>query len=199
MHLCQLLANQATEVRDSYAIRVSLIQHLFTTVVPLPLPCTHPERATRCFWASQSLRYETQKDLLQLLHLVTRHFSAAAFSLRVTSSFDAARILTMAAVAMVADAVLRLRACDIPSKLALHYSGAPGVSVAPYGFDIGNFAAQSELLLFPSPQLAALRTQILDYFTAQRVTGLVPPDHLLFQFEQVVDCPFSYVPPPPPN
>ena len=54
------------------------------------------------------MRYETQLDLLALLQLTTRHFTTAAFSLRVTQSFDAARILTMAAVAMVADAVVRV-------------------------------------------------------------------------------------------
>ena len=54
------------------------LQHVFTQVVPLPLPHNHPERARRCFWASRPIRYETQADLLRLLELAVRHFTKHA-------------------------------------------------------------------------------------------------------------------------
>jgi hypothetical protein len=44
-----------------------------------------------------------------MLSMVARHFSSSAFSLHITRSFDAARILTMACIATVADAVVYLR------------------------------------------------------------------------------------------
>ena len=47
------------------------------------------------------------KEILRLINLVARHFAAASMSLRVTRSFDATRMLTMACMASVADAVLR--------------------------------------------------------------------------------------------
>eukprot|EP00959_Pyramimonas_sp_CCMP1952_P417143 8739868-Pyramimonas_sp.AAC.1 len=70
------------------------------------------------------MRYETQADLLRLLNQCARHYAAAALSLKVTRSFDGARILTMAAMAAVSDACLRAKAVDIPSVFSLHYAGA---------------------------------------------------------------------------
>jgi hypothetical protein len=53
LNICVLLANQSTIVRNSFTLRVCLIEHLFVRVIPLPLPITHPERNTRCFWHAQ--------------------------------------------------------------------------------------------------------------------------------------------------
>ena len=58
--LATLLSNQASLTRNSVLIRLVLLQHVFLSVVPLPLPINHPERDTRCFWAARSVRYETQ-------------------------------------------------------------------------------------------------------------------------------------------
>ena len=55
-----------------------------------------------CVWASCA-----QADLLRLLELIGRHFTSAALSIRATRSFDAARLVTMACIATVADVVVR--------------------------------------------------------------------------------------------
>jgi hypothetical protein len=60
LNCCIILANQADLMPNSYALRVSLIVHLFVHVLPAPLPLTHPERATKCFWASTTTTYEIQ-------------------------------------------------------------------------------------------------------------------------------------------
>jgi hypothetical protein len=98
VHLCTLLANQRAYVKNTFMLRVSLVQHVFTHVIPLPLPHNHPDKLTKCFWSSneKNMRYETQVDILRLLEMVARHFSAASLSLRITRSFDAARVITMA-------------------------------------------------------------------------------------------------------
>jgi hypothetical protein len=75
--------------------------------LPLPLPLDHPQRASRCFWASEEMRYETQATLLRLLALVARHHAAASMCLELTRELDAARIVSMACLAAVADAVMR--------------------------------------------------------------------------------------------
>ena len=54
-------------MRNTYYLRVALVQHLFTRVLPMPMPLGHPRRRTQCFWASQRMRYETQADVLRLL------------------------------------------------------------------------------------------------------------------------------------
>jgi hypothetical protein len=75
-HLCTLLANQGALLRNSTILRVVLLQHVFLSVVPLPLPLSHLDRTTRCFWASQPVTYETQHDLLFLLRLLSGHYAA---------------------------------------------------------------------------------------------------------------------------
>ena len=59
-HLCTLLANQSALVRNSVILRLVLMQHVFLSVIPPPLPLNHPDRKTRCFWAASQVRYETQ-------------------------------------------------------------------------------------------------------------------------------------------
>jgi hypothetical protein len=160
LNLCILLTTQKGIIRNSYTLRVCLIQHLFLRVIPLPLPLTHPERTQKCFWASQHLRYETQADILRLLNMLSRQYAAASLSLKVTSSFDAVRILTFACMATITDAILRKAADDIPAWSSLHYSGEAEGPVKPFGFDIGGFAIESENLQFSCPEYAAARTQV---------------------------------------
>ena len=74
-------------------------------------------------------------DLLRLLHQVCRHFLAAVFSLKVSRSFDAARLVTMACFVAVADAVMRVVASDQPLVQAPHgvrsRTAAPPISPSP--------------------------------------------------------------------
>ena len=186
LNLCVLLANQREIVRNSYTLRVCLIEHLFVRVVPLPLPINHPDRGTRCFWHAQPMRYETQADVLRLTNMLCRHFAAASLSVKNTRSGDAIRMLTFACIASVCDAALRKIATDVPSQSALHYSGKAKGPVFPFGFDMGNFAEESEFLKFSTPEAAAARTQVLDYFHQMKKT--VPEDHLLFRFDKGNEC-----------
>ena len=132
------------------------------------------------------MRYETQADLLRLLDMVCRHFSATSLSLKVTRSFDAARILTMGCVATIADVIARTAACDIPSEFSLHYSGAAEGPSTAFGFEMGQFAKESEFLQFITPELCGVRTQVLDYVEQQ--LQRVAPDHLIFRFEKAALC-----------
>jgi hypothetical protein len=132
------------------------------------------------------MRYETQADILRLLELIGRHYCSSSLSLRVTRSFDAARIVTMACIATVADAVARKLACDVPSQFSLHLSGQAEGPVLPFGFEMGYFLEESGFLEFADARLAAARTQILDYFHAQRTHLVKDPEHVLFKFEQTM-------------
>ena len=56
LYECTLLANQESLIANSACLRVALLQHLLTEIVPMPLPLDHPHRATRCFWATEPIR-----------------------------------------------------------------------------------------------------------------------------------------------
>ena len=224
VHVCTLLANQAHLIKNTFALRASLIQQLFLEVIPVPLPCDSPRaRLQRDWWYQQShnsnneeggggdnrpgsvefdenqiyggttewsssssssssshrssvspgrgewkggtMRYETQADLLRLLSTLTQHYAAVSLGLTVTRSFDATRLCTFGAMAAITDIVLRIRACDVPSQLSLHYAGTGEGPLSPFCFDAStHFAVESEFSRFHEPGLAVLRTRLLDYF-----------------------------------
>jgi hypothetical protein len=182
LNLCVLLSNQRSLVRNSYTLRLCLIEHLFLRVIPLPLPLRHPERDSKCFWHAQPMRYETQSDTLRLLNMLCRHFAAASLSVKLTRSGDAMRILVFACMSTICDATLRKIACDIPSQSSLHYSGTARGPVKPFGFDIASFAEESEYLKIVLPEAVSARTQVLDYF--QHLKMEVPPDNYIFRFNE---------------
>ena len=186
LNLCVLLANQRTVVRNSYTLRICMLEHLFVRVIPLPLPITHASRDTQCFWHAQPMRYETQADILRLLSKLSIHFATGSLSVRSTRSGDAVRMLTFACIATMCDATLRKVACDIPAQSSLHYSGRAKGPVQPFGFDLGTFEEESEYLKLSTPESAVARTQILDYF--HQMKKVVSPDHMLFSFERGCDC-----------
>jgi hypothetical protein len=186
LNLCVLLSNQRELVRNSYTLRVCLVEHLFVRVIPLPLPVGHPDRDQHCFWHAQPIRYETQADLLRLLSMLSRHFATASLSVKATRSGDAIRMLTCACMATIGDALLRKIATDVPSQASLHYAGlAPG-PVQPFGFELGSFSEESEYLKFSSPETATARTQVLDYF--HKLQTIVQADHVMFAFERTSEC-----------
>jgi hypothetical protein len=182
VHQCVLLGNQMHLLKNTYMFRVALIQHLFTRVIPIPLPVNHPERLKKCFWAAQPMRYETQADILRQLDLLLRHFGAAALSLKVTRSFDAVRILVLAIMATLADVIVRKTACDIPSLFSLHYSGDSEGPTKPFGFDMGHFAVEGEVLRLVNPELCTALTQVLDYH--HQLAKTIPAHHKVFGFER---------------
>ncbi|CAM9179352.1 unnamed protein product, partial [Ectocarpus fasciculatus] len=186
VNLCTLLSNQRAQIRNSYTLRACLVEHLFIRVIPLPLPITHPDWQTKCFWRAQPMRYETQADLLRMLNLLCRHFTTATLSMKLTRAGDAVRILVLACMAAICDACLRKIACDIPSQSSLHYSGEAQGPVHPFGFEMGQFAFESEYLQFNTPEMSSARTQVLDYFSQLKL--IVMDDHVMFKFEKGLVC-----------
>ena len=59
-----LLAYQTATIANTYLHRVALIQHVFTRVIPLPMPHNHPKRKSQCFW-SQPINFADQVDILR--------------------------------------------------------------------------------------------------------------------------------------
>jgi hypothetical protein len=187
-HLCTLLSYQHETVRNTYLHRLALITHVVTHVIPLPMPLNDDRRGEHCFY-TQPLRYAIQVDILRSLHLVSRHFTACALSIKLTRSFDASRVLVASCIATMGDAIVRLAASDVPSRFCLHFNGCGGGPFAqqPYGFDISNsFAEQSQVMQFTDPNMVTVRTKVLDYFQALRT--VVTKDHLVFEWEREQEC-----------
>ena len=174
--LCSLMQSQSETVKNSSFLRACLIEHIFVHVVPIPLP--QPWNAHRadggtlnkdCIWA-QSMTYSQQLDTIILLQRLMEHFASACFSLHNTKSFDAVRIVVAAAIAAVADSVMRRRASDIPSVVSAHLLGENvrgDVEHVPYGIGTSSFAEQSETCEVHTPELNVARSSVLDYFSAQ--------------------------------
>ena len=95
------------------------------------------------------MRRETQLDLLFNLRRLALHVASAAASLEPTRALDGEKVLCLAAIAAVADAVVRALACDNPSALSVFYAGRADESKRflgsgePFGFDVRRFAAET--------------------------------------------------------
>ena len=184
VEMCFLLDNQKQSIKNDLLHRAVIIQHLFLRILPLPLPHNHPDRDTKCFWHGQPMRYETQADLLRLIDMLCRHYTAVSLSLQASRTFDSTRMLVIGCMACVADCVIRISASDRPSKFSLHYNGeahAPTGLLQPFGLSTGNFAVESESASYTNPDMALARTQMLDYFEQQKT--FLTPTHTVFCFD----------------
>jgi hypothetical protein len=140
-------------------------------------------------WHGAEVLYETQLEILRLLLSLSRLYAAAVLSLPPTRTLESSRLVTCAAMAAVADRMIRLRATDIPSLLCLHMEAAAPLSGAfhqqPFGIDVGAFVVVTEDMLFHDAQLCACRSMVLEYFTGQRAR--VADDHVIFGWEHAPD------------
>lgn len=137
------------------------------------------------------MRYETKADLMRHLYLITRHFTAASFSLRPSRETDGARVIVSAGLAAIMDALLR-RPLSFAgtdgdgSQLSMHYSGEAEGPAKAFCLDPGAYREVSESLTLVAPEYASLRALTLDYFDSiRRVTS---DDHVIFQFDQTMEC-----------
>ena len=163
-HLCTLLSNQHGLVRDSFALRIGLLTHLFLRVLPLPLPPTRRGRVApqpdidtppTCFWADARISADTQSAILRWLSTLCRHFAAASLAVPLGRSFDAARMLVFGAIASLVDAVLRVEAFDTPSALSLHYGGHIVGAAGAFALDMRHLEHESESGQLLQPRFGA--------------------------------------------
>lgn len=56
------MSAQTDQIKNTYYLRVSLIAHLFTHVIPLPLPHNHAKKA-QCLY-EQPIPYFLQIDIM---------------------------------------------------------------------------------------------------------------------------------------
>jgi hypothetical protein len=118
-------------VRNSYHLRFAAISHLFTNVLPIPLPPDNSgAKSPHCFWTSSEMRHETQTALLHSLGLLARHLACACLSLRPSRALDAERMIAFACIAAIADAVMRTIATDVPSQVQVNSERLPFKSLS---------------------------------------------------------------------
>jgi thiol-disulfide isomerase/thioredoxin len=165
--LCTQTAVQAHSVLNTNFLKVGLIQHTFTCVLPMPKPEGDKVGAVfpqQCLWRTPLL-YDQQLGILLLLQRILEHFAASVLSLDHTRSLDAVRMVVPACIAAVADVVMRQIATDEPSRVCLHLRGTHEHK----GFTIGSgaLAKQSSHVPVHTPELNTARACVLDYFDAQ--------------------------------
>eukprot|EP01047_Picozoa_sp_COSAG01_P121644 COSAG01_NODE_50448_length_363_cov_0.981061_1_plen_92_part_01 len=89
------------------------------------------------------MRYATQIELVRLLSDIATDYAAISLSMYPTNSFDATRMLVMGCIACIADAILRIQACDAPSIFSQQYAGVAAGPGRPFGIEIGDYARES--------------------------------------------------------
>ena len=101
LHLTEELCLQlssldaAGAVRHSSFLKFSLMQHVFTYVIPVPRPSDATRlRRPQAWDFGPSLRFGQQLELLLLLQRLAEHFAAAAFSLKASKALDGVCVAT---------------------------------------------------------------------------------------------------------
>ena len=155
------------KVLNTPFLKIALVQHTFTCVLPMPRPEGDLVGAVfpwQCLWRTPML-YDQQLGLLLLLQRITEHFAASTLSVDHTHALDAVRMVVPACIACIADCVMRQIATDKPSRVCVHLRGTH----ERRGFTIGSaeLAKQSGAVPVHTPELNTARTCALDYFAAQ--------------------------------
>jgi hypothetical protein len=165
--LCTLISVQTHCVKNRPLLKVSLIEHTFTAVLPCPKARTAADFG-RCIWQTP-MSYSIQLDICICLGRILEHFISSAFSLFNTKSLDALKITITACIAAMIDVTLRKVATDQPSEFCLHYLGqSAGGRGKGYGLSMAAFDTQSETIELHTPELSVARAAVLDYFSEQR-------------------------------
>lgn len=73
---------------------------------------------------------------MRILLRLSRQYLSCCLALSPSPSLEASRCLTLAAIACLADAVLRADVDDDPSLFALHYAGRAGGPTSAFGFSL---------------------------------------------------------------
>lgn len=149
-----------TQVRQ-WGIQAASCEAARDEVLAALLLCMHTQPADAIPLRHDAHQRNAQVHILRCTALLARHFAASSMSLAVTRSFDASRILTFGCMAAITDAVMRVAACDTPSRLSAHYAGTAGGPASPFGFELScDFAVQSEQMKFVDPAMAVARAQV---------------------------------------
>ena len=166
--LCTLISVQSHCVKNRNLQKVSLIQHVLTTLLPLP-KSEKSKYYAGCIWRTP-MRYGLQLDLTICLGRILEHFMAAAFSLHTTKSLDAIKLIITTSIGLFVDSILRRPATDQPSEFCMHLHGYRGRS---YGLSIEKFKEQTEFCEIHTPELLLARSCIIEYFEAQSEKGVI--------------------------
>jgi hypothetical protein len=188
-HTCTMLVNQRSRKEDSGNSQrrllphadlrlVALVQHLFMMVLPVPQP------SDDCFWRRSRMALETQLVLVSEIGQLMRQFIATALSLPSTTHLHGVRMLTTAAAVAVIDAVIRNKPRHggvSPSYLTRIYTGklTKDEALECSAFELADLSLVEDTqdLIFADPNIAQLRTGVLDYFAASK------GHHFIFGFK----------------
>ncbi|GAB5356506.1 hypothetical protein AAMO2058_000295800 [Amorphochlora amoebiformis] len=107
----------------SYFHVCSLIQQLFTQVIPMPRRPAEVKLLSECVWLSMDV---TRKEYLQIvndIHLLARYYTAASRSVQSNRHFKGANIVTMTCIMACLDAMVRVFSKDEQSSCAIVLNG----------------------------------------------------------------------------
>ena len=82
---------------------------------------------------------------------------------------------------MASSSVLRIKACDAPTALSLHYGGHVPGTAGPFALDSRHLEDESAHGQLLQPRFAAARTMLLDYFHS--LTVGTPSERQVFRWE----------------
>ena len=146
-------------VRNRHAVFVTLIEHLVTRILPIPVAAHASEEArTRCPWQTP-ITHSLQARLVYVLGDLTLWFTACASFSKNSRALDYTRLVVVAALTTMVDSLMRRRTTDFQSPFSL------ALFEGRFGPGPGAFAEQTATAIGAYPELQVVRSQVMAYFT----------------------------------
>jgi hypothetical protein len=180
LEACKLLRQKSAQERVKCLQIVSLIQHVLTATLPLPLPRQHDGGCNPdCIWSGAKVTRAQQKELLDSIDDLLSMYAMATFSSAHDRGSDSARIVTTGAIYSIFCCVAGVQATDgafvestvlagtvySPKQDAAFEAQAP-FALSSTGFDGTSYADICDRVLLYSPHLLMARKSTVEYFAS---------------------------------
>ncbi|CAE7637115.1 unnamed protein product, partial [Symbiodinium necroappetens] len=164
----QLLAqldNLSSSLRFAHFLKIALVQHTFTRLLPVPLgPVSLARVGTKDDVWGTAATPEQQVDTALVVKRIAQHFSMSCGATFGHRGFDGTRVIILGAMVTLLDRLLRQPGSSTPSKAMMGRLDDEKEQETRFLVSWEVFAKQSETFLLFSPDLNVTRARSLAYF-----------------------------------
>eukprot|EP00439_Symbiodinium_sp_Y106_P081689 s297_g20.t2 len=164
----QLLAqldNLSSNLRFAHFLKIALVQHTFTRLLPVPLgPVSLARVGTKDDVWGTAATPEQQVDTALVVKRIAQHFAMSCGATFGHRGFDGTRVIILGAMVTLLDRLLRQPGSSTPSKAMMGRLDDEKEQETRFLVSWEVFAKQSETFLLFSPDLNVTRARSLAYF-----------------------------------
>ncbi|CAL1133950.1 unnamed protein product, partial [Cladocopium goreaui] len=158
------LDNLSSSLRFAHFLKIALVQHVFTRLLPVPLGPLSRLRGGDTVWGGAATP-EQQVDTALVVKRIAQHFAMSCGATAGHRGFDGTRVIVLGAMVTLMDRLLRQELMTTTSRaVAGRMDDERDNEETRFLVSWEVFAKQSETFLLFSPDLNVARARTLAYF-----------------------------------